>query len=278
MKTFIRWSGNKTKHLRHILKYIPNSYRTYIEPFVGSGALFLNVLPQKWIINDINKDLMNCWKTVQNKPKSISNHCKKLKQELVKRKIDEKIKYCKSRTSNIENMKYNCDRAATYILMKQCAYMGKIFMNNKLYFSGLDLNIYKNKDHDFTSQVMKNIESVSNFLNLTEGKMYEKDYKTILNKAKPGDFVFLDPPYEEEHDYFLNYNDNKIEEQIEKDFLDKLYNELQHLDKKKVFWMMTQANTSKVKSMFKEYKIVHYKVYRGMRKSYTTELLIMNYE
>jgi DNA adenine methylase len=44
LKTFIRWMGNKSKHLRHILPYIlpyiPDDYNTYYEPFIGSGRYF----------------------------------------------------------------------------------------------------------------------------------------------------------------------------------------------------------------------------------------------
>ena len=49
MKTFIRWPGNKSKHVNKILPFIPNTFNTYIEPFVGSGALFLKLEPKTWI-------------------------------------------------------------------------------------------------------------------------------------------------------------------------------------------------------------------------------------
>ena len=58
LKTFVKWSGNKSKHLKYILPHIPK-FERYIEPFVGSGALFLKLQPDKWIINDLNKDLIN---------------------------------------------------------------------------------------------------------------------------------------------------------------------------------------------------------------------------
>lgn len=47
MKTFIKWSRNKSKHINKIKKFIPTEYDVYIEPFVGSGAVFLNLKPQK---------------------------------------------------------------------------------------------------------------------------------------------------------------------------------------------------------------------------------------
>jgi len=68
LKTFVKWSGNKSMHLKHLLPYIPEKFNRYIEPFVGSGALFLNLEPEKWIINDINKDVICLWKLVQEDP------------------------------------------------------------------------------------------------------------------------------------------------------------------------------------------------------------------
>ena len=59
MKTFIKWSGNKSKHINKFKEYIPKEFNTYIEPFIGSGALLLHLEPKKWIINDLNKDLIN---------------------------------------------------------------------------------------------------------------------------------------------------------------------------------------------------------------------------
>ena len=71
MKTFIKWQGNKSKHINKFIDYIPDFTGTYIEPFLGSGALFLHLEPEKWIINDLNKDLINVWNSVKNNPDEI---------------------------------------------------------------------------------------------------------------------------------------------------------------------------------------------------------------
>ena len=42
LKTFIKWQGNKSNHVRFLLPLIPKKYNTYIEPFLGSGALLTN--------------------------------------------------------------------------------------------------------------------------------------------------------------------------------------------------------------------------------------------
>ena len=53
MITFIRRPGNKLKHLKHILPFIPEFEGTYIEPFVGTGALFLKMTPNIMCLENI---------------------------------------------------------------------------------------------------------------------------------------------------------------------------------------------------------------------------------
>ena len=142
LKTFIRWQGNKSKHLRHIIPHIPEEYNTYIEPFVGSGALLLKLEPESWIINDLNKDLINCWKYIKSDPETIIDGFKKFGKKFKPLTNENKKKYCRELTSKIDDMKYDINRAITYMLMKYCAYMGDIFINNQFYFRGLDQNIY----------------------------------------------------------------------------------------------------------------------------------------
>ena len=124
LKTFIRWQGNKSKHLRHIIPHIPDEYNTYIEPFVGSGALLLKLEPEKWIINDLNKDLINCWKYIKSDPETIIAGFKKFGKKFKPMSVENKKKYCKEIRQKIDGMKYDINRAITYMLMKYCAYMG----------------------------------------------------------------------------------------------------------------------------------------------------------
>ena len=79
-KPFLKWAGGKTQLINDIAKAIPNNFKneefTYVEPFVGSGAVLfwmLNNFPnlEKAIINDINEDLINTYKTIASKPNEL---------------------------------------------------------------------------------------------------------------------------------------------------------------------------------------------------------------
>ena len=80
---------------------------------------------------------------------------------------------------------------------------------------------------DFERNLIKNISTKIRILH-TVDKFKRTE---ILNKSKKGDFVFMDPPYKEEHDYQFNYNKD---EKIDNKFMKTLYNEVKKLDKKNV--------------------------------------------
>uniref|UniRef100_A0A6C0E174 site-specific DNA-methyltransferase (adenine-specific) n=1 Tax=viral metagenome TaxID=1070528 RepID=A0A6C0E174_9ZZZZ len=266
LKTFIKWMGNKSKHLRHIIPHIPKEYNTYYEPFVGSGSLFLHLEPKKWVINDLNKDLINSWNSVKDEPNEIINIFKEFGKKFKPMSKERKIKYCRNITSIIDNLQYDVARASIYMLMKYCVYMGNIIVKNKFYFTGLDLHIsIQNRCFFLETNNYNNLNRVSDYLNNSNGIILNKDYKEILKKTKKGDFVFLDPPYIEEHEYQFNYNK---EEKLDNKFIIELYNEVKKLDKKGVKWMMTQAETKDIKK---------FEVYRHISKSYVNELIIKNY-
>lgn len=79
-KPFLKWAGGKTQLINDIEQILPpeitkNKF-TYIEPFVGSGAVLfwmLNNFPklEKAVINDINEDLINTYKTKASNPKEL---------------------------------------------------------------------------------------------------------------------------------------------------------------------------------------------------------------
>lgn len=274
LKTFIKWPGNKTKHLKHILKYIPPDYNRYIEPFIGSGALFLKLQPKKWIINDLNEDLIDVWSLINNSPEYIVKWFTMFSKYFGKLSNADKVSFCSYLTNTLNDKERSNFRTVKYMLMKYCAYMGNIISKNKYKFSGLDANIYVNNRTFFLEQIYyQNIFNVSEFLNETKGKIYNKDYKYILRMSKNGDFVFLDPPYiEKKYDFSYNFN-----EKLDESFLHELRLELEKLDDKNVKWLMTQANTKEVRNIFGNYKIRKFKAYRMRSKDYATELIITNY-
>src|SRR5690554_284265 len=66
MKPVLKYRGGKSKEIQYFIKYIPESFDTFIEPFVGGGAVFFHLEHKKNIINDINPQLITFYRQLKN--------------------------------------------------------------------------------------------------------------------------------------------------------------------------------------------------------------------
>ena len=66
LKPIIKWSGGKKDELKHILPHIPVSYSTYLEPFIGGGAVYFHLNPERAVINDVHKELVDFYQSIKN--------------------------------------------------------------------------------------------------------------------------------------------------------------------------------------------------------------------
>lgn len=71
MKPFIKWVGGKRQLLPTIKDMIPKSFDTYYEPFLGGGALLLEIAPDQAVVSDANTNLINTYKAIQNNKESL---------------------------------------------------------------------------------------------------------------------------------------------------------------------------------------------------------------
>ena len=64
---FVKWAGGKRQIMDRLLEFMPKKYKHYYEPFVGGGALLMELEPIHATINDSNKELMYVYKCLRNK-------------------------------------------------------------------------------------------------------------------------------------------------------------------------------------------------------------------
>ena len=272
VKTFLRRPGNKSKHLKHIIPLIQEFTGTYYEPLLGTGAVYLNLLQKKAVLNDLNTDIVNIWKLVKSDQEFIISEIDKFKKKFLHLNNTEKLKMCKEIVANMETY-VGKQRTINYLLMIYCSFNGTVF-NNKgnLYISGLNGHIYDNEScHIFTGNYKEKIKELEKILKNV--KLENKDYTKILEKTKNGDFVFLDPPYIEEKKYVFNYNKDDIFD------INALKKDVEKLDRKQVRWMMTQIDTTQVREIFKKYRMYPYENNSNYRTGpvIKKELVIANY-
>ena len=74
MKPFLKWAGGNYRLIDRIQSVLPAGNRL-IEPFVGSGAVFLNTNYKSNLLTDSNPDLINLFKNLQNEGQNFINYC-----------------------------------------------------------------------------------------------------------------------------------------------------------------------------------------------------------
>lgn len=65
MNPIIKYRGGKSKEIPSFSAYIPEEYDTYYEPFVGGGAVFFHLQPERAVIGDVNEKVINFYRELQ---------------------------------------------------------------------------------------------------------------------------------------------------------------------------------------------------------------------
>lgn len=189
---FLKWAGGKRWFAERFLHLIPQDFCRYVEPFLGSGAVFFALRPTQALISDLNFDLINCYRTVRDSPNEVTELLASHHRQ------HNKDHYYETRSIKPEDP---IELAAWFIYLNRTCWNGLYRVNRKNEFNvpiGTKTNVVLPSD-DFVgaSQVLTGIE------------ILQQDFEVTLNAAGEGDFVFVDPPYTVKHNLngFVKYND-----------------------------------------------------------------------
>jgi len=230
-KPFLKWAGGKTQLISEIEKNLPNlAIDTYVEPFVGSGAVLFWVLeefPQlgKAVVNDINEDLINTYKTIQSTPKELISILEILQEEYhsLENEDDKKKEYYYQKRELFNNRQQNQpEHSALFIFLNRTCFNGLYRVNRKNEFN-VPMGSYKKP----TICDKLNILAVSEALQKVE--LLCGDFEQTVNYTSSNTLFYFDPPYKplSETSSFNSYAKDEFndEEQIRlKNFCDKLDN------------------------------------------------------
>jgi len=181
LNPIIKWSGGKKDELKYILPHIPNKYNLYLEPFIGGGAVYFHLNPNKSVISDVHKELIDFYQSIKN------GNAEEI-YKFMKEHPNEEETYYKVRAYNSKDVLDNAKRF--YYLRKTC-YRGMLRYNSNGQF-----NIPYGRYKTYNYEEIKN-KDYENILKNTEifNKSFEYIFENYNNKEN---FMFLDPPYDSE--------------------------------------------------------------------------------
>lgn len=291
-RPFLKWAGGKTQLLSSIENSLHSDFKnkefTYIEPFVGSGAVLfwmLNNFPKikKAIINDINSDLINTYQTISSSSDHLISILRDLQDDYhsLESKDDEKKEYYyKIREFYNSRTADTVTHAALFIFLNRTCFNGLYRVNSKNQFN-VPMGSYKNP----TICDSQNIKAVSYALQKVE--ILSGDYTQTLEHATKNSFFYFDPPYKplSQTSSFNSYAKDEFgdEEQI------RLRDFCQKLDKLKHKWMLSNSdvkgkdvNDDFFDDIYSKFNIARVKAKRMInanaeKRGELNELLITNY-
>jgi len=199
-KPFLKWAGGKTQLINDIEKALPkniiHSKFTYVEPFVGSGAVLFWMLKnfptiEKAVINDINEDLINVYRIIAAQPRELIEILATFQHEfheLTEKLEEQKVYYYEKRELYNTRSTDKITQAALFIFLNRTCFNGLYRVNRSNGFN-VPMGRYKNP----TICDKENILAVSKVLQKVE--ILSGDYEATLNHASDNTFFYFDPPY-----------------------------------------------------------------------------------
>lgn len=272
MKPIVKWAGGKTQLLEHIKKMLPKKYNCYFEPFLGGGAVLLDLNPQKAIVNDINPELVNMYHQIQANPNAVISILSAIDAEHEKSE-NKKMFFYKIREQFNEALNSNTpEQASRLIYINKHCFNGLYRVNSRGLF-----NVPFNNKKSGGSFNEVNIRQVSAYLQGVTILM--GDFETALADVQCGDFVFFDSPY-------VPLNPTSFTDYTKEGFdyedhvrLAELY---KRLSEQGVYCMLTNHNTELVNELYKDFHIKVVQVSRNINSKASDrkgeEVIITNYE
>ena len=190
-KPFLKYLGNKFNQVEQIKKLIPQGERL-IEPFVGSGSVFLNTNYRRYLLCDVNKDLINVYKVLAAYQEEFVERCRKYFTQLnnnvdiynFHRHVFNQI------DSEETNYEQRINKACLFIYLNKHGFRGITRYNSEGKFN-VPFGYYE-KPY-FPEQEMLAFVAKINQAELVEFRAF--DFKDTLKLARAGDVVYCDPPY-----------------------------------------------------------------------------------
>ncbi len=182
-KPFLKWAGGKFKLVDLITSFMPEHPVRYIEPFVGAGAVALNVPFGTVIVNDANEELVNVWTMLRNDPEAVIYECKNLFSGV----FNTSDFYYQLRKEFNSKQGTDARRAALFIYLNKHGFNGLCRFNRRGEFN-VPFGRYKSVSFDPEA-----LRAVSK--RMQGWLVTNQDYTFVMSMAKEGDVVYLDPPY-----------------------------------------------------------------------------------
>lgn len=265
-KPFLKWAGGKRRLLAQYDPHWPEFSGTYREPFVGSGAVFFHLQPQRSQLADINPELVNAYLCVRDCLPELETTL------AAHRDLHSHDYYYATRALSPQDLN-SVERAARLIYLNKTCFNGLYRENSRGNFN-VPIGKYKNPSI-LQSDVLRAASAALQGVDIELAPFWE-----VGDCAQPGDFIYFDPPY-----YPLSSTSNFTAytrytfgetEQIQ---LRDLFADLQQ---RGISAAVSNSDCARIRELYAGFKLIEIEAGRainskGDRRGQIKELLILNY-
>lgn len=231
----LKWAGGKRWFAANYAHLLPDRYDRYIEPFLGSAALFFSAQPSKAVLSDVNKELINLYEVIRDQP-----------SELYRKMLMHQRKHSADYYYQMRSLKPRAalSMAARTLYLNRTCWNGLYRVNLRGEFNvpkGTKEKVILDSD---------NFEMLSDALQ--SARIECQDFEATIDIAMKDDFLFIDPPYTVAHNNngFVKYNQNLFswEDQI------RLRDSAKRAAKRGAKVLVTNAAHSSVKKLYEDFE------------------------
>lgn len=254
----LKWPGGKRRVLPELKKYIPKTYTSYYEPFIGGGAMFFDLSPMIATVSDVNEELINIYKEIQQDPTNLLT-------ELGKHALNHSESYFyQIRALDRDDILYaalsSAEKAARMIYLNRTCFNGLYRVNSKNQF-----NAPYGKYTNPRIVDAENIQALHDWMSLRKITFSNGDYSSSLKSATAGSFIYLDPPYvpATETASFVSYSKDGFSMENQEALKDLALT----LDAAGSFIMLSNSDTPLTRELYKDFIIKPINVSRSVGAS-----------
>ena len=267
-KPFLKWVGGKRQLIPEIVKYMPQSYGHYFEPFIGGGALFFDQMPAQATLSDVNEELVNAYWQVQTNPDGLIA-C--LQQHRYDKDYYYEIRNLDRDESHFAALDETA-RAARLLYLNRAGFNGMYRVNSKGQFN-VPFGRYRDPNivnEDVIRQAHEILQGVT---------IKTAPFDHVLDTARAGDFVYFDPPYLplSQTAHFTKYAKDDFDFNDQK----RLAKTCHILHERQVHFVLSNSYHEDIKKLYEDFSFVEIKARRSINskadgRTPISEILICN--
>ncbi len=266
----LKWVGGKGRILSQLEPLLPAGVEMmrHVEPFFGGGALFFRRQPRRALVSDVNPALINVYQMVRDEVGSVIGHL----QRLAAKGHEKDTYYAVRRRYNASKLDED-ERAATFIYLNKTCFNGLHRVNRRGEFN-VPIGRYKNPkilDAEALRAASAALDGV---------EIQNASFEALLENARPGDFVYFDPPYAPVSDTanFTSY----AQDGFGPDMQVKLRDVYRVLDRRGCKLMLSNSDVPFIRDLYRGFEIDTVAAPRAVncnasRRGKVSEVVVRNY-